>query len=211
MTPTRPHADEGSPAEAHAARLAAVSRGDAEALDAWFRDEHPAVYRLCFGFLADATEAEDAAQDAMLRLHDSLPRYNRSRPYEPWRNTVVLNVCRDRLRRRTTRRDAEQREPDATLPTRLPRPDEVAEARELQAMLQTALRSLTTREREAFVLRDLNGCSTADTALALGVGESSVRSLLTLARRRLRDLLGPRLPEMAGSGAGPAANPGGAR
>jgi len=188
-----------------ASRLAAVLAGDADALDAWYRAEHPLVYRLCFGFLADATEAEDAAQDAMLHLHDSLPRYQFQRAYGPWRNTVVLNLCRDRLRRQRTRTLAENADAEALLPSRLPRPDEMAEARELAALLQAALGALSPREREAFVLRDLQGCSTRETAESLGVAEASVRSLITLARRRLRALLGPRLPELAGAPEGGAA------
>lgn len=176
--------------------LAAVLQDEPAAFDAWYRAEHPTVYRLCFGLLTEAAEAEDATQDAMLHLHDKLRHFDVHRPYGPWRNTVVLNLCRDRLRRMATRRAAESVEP---LPTRLPRPDEVAHARELAEMLRSALSALTPREREAFVLRDLSGGTTAATAEALGVTEATVRSLLTLARRRLRRLLGPRLPEFAGT------------
>jgi len=178
------------------ALLSAVLAGDPAAFDSWYRAEHPIVYRLCFGLLTEATEAEDTAQDAMLHLHDRLPRFDPARRYGPWRNTVVLNLCRDRLRRMATRRAVESHEP---LPTQLPRPDEVAETRELADMLRAALVALSPREREAFVLRDLSGNSTAATAAALGITEASVRSLLTLARRRLRTLLGPRLPELAGA------------
>ncbi|MDG2148870.1 MAG: sigma-70 family RNA polymerase sigma factor [Planctomycetota bacterium] len=176
--------------------LAAVLADDPAAFDLWYRSEHPTVYRLCVGLLAEAAEAEDAAQDAMLHLHDKLHHFDVRRAYEPWRNTVVLNLCRDRLRRMATRRAAESVEP---LPPYLPRPDEVAHSRELAQMLQTALAELTPREREAFVLRDLSGNSTAATAEALGVTAGTVRSLLTLARRRLRRLLGPRLPEYSGA------------
>ena len=179
--------------------IAAVLEDDAEAFDAWYRAEHPVVYRLCFGLLADATEAEDAAQDAMLHLRDRLTRFDRTRPYGPWRNTVVLNLCRDRLRRLATRRAAESVEP---LSARLPRPDEVAYARELAGKLRAALAALSPREREAFVLRDLSGHTTAQAAQVLGVTEGTVRSLTTLARRRLRTLLGPRLPELAGTPGG---------
>jgi RNA polymerase sigma-70 factor (ECF subfamily) len=177
--------------------LAAVLAGEPAAFDAWYRAEHPPVYRLCFGLLAEAAEAEDAAQDAMLHLHDKLRHFDGQRAYGPWRNTVVLNLCRDRLRRMATRRAAESVKP---LPTRLPRPDEIAEQRELAGMLRSALSALTPREREAFVLRDLSGNTTAATADALGITEATVRSLLTLARRRLRRLLGPRLPELSGAG-----------
>ncbi len=173
--------------------LAAVARGEPESLDRWYRSEHPVVYRLCFGFLADGTEAEDAAQDAMLKLADRLASYDPGRPYPAWRNTVVLNHCRDVLRRGATRRNAEQAAP-VQLPTRLPaRPEDEANAGEIRELLHRALTQLSPREREAFVLRDLEGRPTREAAEVLGVGESTVRSLLTLARRRLRQLLGDRL------------------
>ena len=180
-------------------RIRGLRSGDSKAVDAWFRSEHPAVYRLCFGFLADADEAEDVAQDAMLHLLDKLDGAERTwderRPYGVWRDTVVLNLCRDRLRRVGARGRAHAAAVDA-------RPDDYAvapdphrelERREVRALLTEALRALTPREREVFVLRDLEGRSTEETAGSLAIGKSTVRSILTLARRRLRDVLGERL------------------
>ncbi len=178
--------------------LDAVARGEPDAVDAWFRREHPEVYRLCLGFLADTAEAEDVAQDAMLHLLDHLDARDPGRPWRAWRNTLVLNRCRDRRRRVAARGRAEEAAAAAGLPDRLPDPAAEAERGEVRAALAAALRSLSPREREAFVLRDLEGVSTSEAALALGVGESTVRSLLTLARRRLRNLLGERLPGLAG-------------
>jgi RNA polymerase sigma-70 factor (ECF subfamily) len=179
--------------------LHAVARGEPEAIDRWFRAEHPQVYRLCAGFLADAAEAEDIAQDAMLKLLDTLPHWDRRRPWRSWRNTLVLNLCRDRLRRLASRAGAEQAAAPLCLPSALPSPEEAAQAAEVRTLLQGALATLSPREREAFVLHDLEGADAAETALALGIGESSVRSLLSLARRRLRTLLGPRLAPSGGS------------
>ena len=166
-------------------------------MDGWYRREHPGVFRLCFGFLADYAEAEDLAQDAMLRLLDRLPRWDPQRPYSAWRNTVVLNLCRDHLRSRKVRRRAEQQL--AELPARPagPAPEQAATQAEIRDALHAALGALPPREREAFVLRDLEGQETADAAAAMGVAESSVRSLLTLARRRLRRILEPALLETA--------------
>jgi RNA polymerase sigma-70 factor (ECF subfamily) len=177
--------------------------GEPEAVDEWFRAEHPEVYRLCAGFLADATEAEDLAQDAMLKLLDNLSAWDRRRGWRAWRNTLVLNLCRDRLRRIVARRGAELRSGDARhamLPARLPDPLSAAQQSEVRDILMAALTELTPREREVFVLRDLEGNTTAESAVALGVGESTVRSLLTLARRRLRALLGERVPELVPGG-----------
>lgn len=169
-----------------------------DALDAWFRAEHPSVWRICFGLLADAAEADDLAQDAMLHLHDHLHAWDPERPYATWRNAVVANLCRDRLRRLATRRSAERAAAQQGCPDRLPRPDDEASRSEVREVLRRALGSLTRREREVFVLRELEGVATRDAAQALGITESTVRSLLTLARRRLRQLLGQLVGDAVG-------------
>ncbi|MHC5211344.1 MAG: RNA polymerase sigma factor [Planctomycetota bacterium] len=181
------------------AQLRAVARGEPAAIDSWYRREHPLVYRLCAGFLADEHEAEDLAQDAMLKLLDQLPKWDERRAWRSWRNTVVLNLCRDRLRRVDARRRAEDALPQHTLPPTLPSPEDAAHAAEVRGLLMHALRSLTPREREAFVAHDLDGASTREAAELLGVTEASLRSLLSLARRRLRTLLGPHVPAPGGA------------
>lgn len=184
----------------------AVLGGSAQALDRWYRAEHPRVWRLCLGMLADRAEADDLTQDALLHMLDKLSQWDRSRPWAAWRNSLVLNLCRDRLRRGAARARAEERAAAARerddLPARLPDPLRAASSSELAEIVSAALSRLTLREREAFVLVELEGATTADAAAALEVGESTVRSLVTLARRRLRALLGPRLAaDAAGTGA----------
>lgn len=176
-----------------------VLGGDLAAQDAFYRREYPAVYRVCLGFLAQADDAADVAQDAMLHLIDHLDRYDPSRRFSTWRNAVTANLCRDRLRRMATRRRIEeQAEPLDRVP--LPDPSDLAAAGEVQRILLASLSSLTEREREVFVLRDLEGVPSPEVADALGVAEGTVRSLLCLARRRLRKLLGAHLPEYADTG-----------
>lgn len=179
--------------------LSRVRASEPAAIDAWYRSEHGNVYRLCFGFLADPAEAEEAAQDAMCHLIDRLASYDPRRPYGPWRDAVVLNLCRDRWRareaRERARRGALERLHDRSAtgdaegaldPLRL------AERAEVARVLRETLSSLTPREREVFVLRDLEGRSIEETAVVLEVAAGTVRSMLTLARRRLRTLLGRR-------------------
>ena len=179
--------------EAAAEWIPAIRGGDAEALARWYRAEHPAVWRLCLGFLAGRAEADDAAQDAMLRLLDTLDRYDARRPWAVWRNSVVLNHCRDRMRREQARARAEATAARDAFPPALPHPADEAARGELQELVTASLRRLTSREREVFVLHDLEGGSTADVASALAIAESTVRVLLATARRRLRELLAPRL------------------
>lgn len=183
-----------SPVEADPV-IAAVLVGDPEAQDRFFRREYPHVYRLCYGFLVDTAEAEDVAQDAMLHLIDRLAAFDRSRRFDTWRNTVVANLCRDRLRRRASRSRAEAAAAEVFSPQVLPDPLDEAVDSEVQRILRESLSLLTDREREVFVLRDLEGVDTRDVALALTITEGTVRSLLCLARRRLRQILSQRLPE----------------
>lgn len=161
------------------------------AAEEFFRRERPVVYRLCFGFLLDAAEADDAAQDALLKLHDSLATFDPGKSWESWRNSVVLNHCRDRVRRSRVRRRAEA---DAALPSAsvidpAPGPEHAYASAESIAILRGALAALSEREREVFILRDLERQESKDVAEVLGITEGTVRSLLCLARKRLRDLL----------------------
>ena len=175
----------------------AVLAGEPDALGRWFAVEQRAVWKLCFGFLADKSAADDALQDAMLRLNDRLRTWDTRRSYRAWRNTVVLNLCRDRIRRATARSDAEERaaeEAGDALARPLPDPATAATQGEIRDALGQALGRLAQREREAFLLVELEGLSTREAADALGVGASTVRSLLTLARRRLREILRAHVP-----------------
>jgi len=190
---THPDLPASARSEAAAAWIPAIRAGDAEALARWYREEHPAVWRLCLGFLAERTEADDAAQDAMLKLLDTLDRYDARRPWTVWRNSVVLNHCRDRARREQARVRAETTAARDAFPPALPHPADEAARGEIHGLVTASLRQLTPRERETFVLHDLEGGSTADVAAALAISESTVRVLLATARRRLRELLAPRL------------------
>lgn len=187
----------GSPRDAEIAALAARLRsGDAHVLGDWYGAEHPRVWRLALAFLADVHDADDFAQDAMLHLADRLRQWDPDRPYGPWRTRVVLNLARDRRRRLAGRATL----PLPELPDCLPAPESGAAQAELRALVQGALARLPEREREAFVLHDLEGMDSAKVADVMEIGPSSVRSLLTLARRRLRELLGPRLQPAADGG-----------
>jgi RNA polymerase sigma-70 factor (ECF subfamily) len=166
-----------------------VLRGDAHALEQWYRAEHPVVWRLCLGFLVDAARADDCAQDAMLRLHDRLEHWDPARPWPAWRNAVVLNLCRDSARAERNRARALERLRREHHDRSEPPADTSLEQAEQRALVVAALRVLSPREREAFVLCELEQRPTDEVAHSMGIGASSVRSLITLARRRLGNQL----------------------
>jgi len=174
--------------------LRAASAGDASALARWYQSEHPQVWRLCLGLLADRAEADDTAQDAMVRLWEQAARWTGDQPYGAWRTKVVLNVCRDRCRRRGARARAEEEAARRRLPDVLPDPSVEIENAEIVQLVASSLGQLSPREREVFVLHDLQGEGSGAVARALGLGDGAVRAVLALARRRLRGLLAKRVP-----------------
>jgi len=186
--PTTPP-DATGPGAPDEALLRAVVAREPDAVERWYRAEHPRVWRRCLGLCGSRADADDLAQDAMLELHDALARRDPATPYAAWSARVVLNLCRDRWRRVAARQRAEdearRRRPEELLPD----PSVALAQGELRQALGAVLERLPDREREAFVLCELEQIATADVAHAMEIGESSVRSLCTLARRRLRGLL----------------------
>jgi RNA polymerase sigma factor (sigma-70 family) len=178
------------PPESWAARLRS---GEEAALGGWYQAEYPVVRRLCLGFLANGAEADNQAQEALFKLHQNLTHWDHTRPYAAWRNTLVANCCRDRLRSgiRRQQRERAQARPEATHM----RPGQSLEQAEFEADLERALTALSPREREVFVLIDLEEIPAAEAAQQLQIKASSLRAYLSLARSKLRQHLAAHAPE----------------
>ena len=132
--------------------------------------------------------AQDAAQEAFLRLHRHLARFDTSRELGPWLYRIVVNVCRDLSRRQRWPRllgleeakDVRSQESgEAALQAAVVR-------NEQRRLVQAALRALSPREREAIVLRDLEGLSTSEVARVLGSSEGTVRSQISTGRLKIK-------------------------
>ncbi len=183
----------------------AVRGGDRDALGPWYEAEYPAVHRLCVGFLRRRSEADDVAQDAMLRILDKINHWDPSRHYTAWRTKVVLNVCRDQQRSANRRADHEEevarRQTEIGADALLEQPSQSASSSELKDWLDRSLALLSPREREAFVLIDLEGFTSVQVAKQVDLSPSTVRASLAMARGKLRKFLAPYEPNL-GSGTG---------
>jgi len=132
--------------------------------------------------------AQDAAQEAFLRLHRHLARFDASRELGPWLYRIVVNVCRDLSRRQRWPRllgleeAREVRSPDSDEAAL----QEAVVRNEQRRLVQAALRALSPREREAIVLRDLEGLSTSEVARVLGSSEGTVRSQISTGRLKIK-------------------------
>ena len=140
------------------------------------------VLRTAYRLLGRIEDAQDAGQEVFLRLFRNLEKIDADP--KAWLYRVTVNVCNDHYRRRklVVQLDVESadRAPD-------PAPDalRVLTLEERKRLVTEGLAMLTAREREAVVLRDIEGLSTAEVAGILGVEEVTVRSQIFSARGKL--------------------------
>ena len=142
------------------------------------------VLRVAQRILLNGEDARDAAQEVFIRLHRALNRFDEEKDLGPWLYRLTVNVCRDVLRRgkRDVSLDTISDSADA-----LPNPEQSAAAAQQYRMVLDALRQLSPREREAVVLRDLEGRSTGEVAGILGSSEATVRSQLSTGRIKMKN------------------------
>jgi len=168
------------------------------AIEAFLRDVETRAFRIAFVSVRDRDEALDIVQDAMIRL---VRRYAR-RPSAEWRPLfyrILQNRIRDSQRRRTVRSrfvtffggvEDDEYDPIAAAPA--PQSEDPLEqlvsADAMQA-LERALALLPARQQEAFMLRNFEGLDVAQTAVAMGCSEGSVKTHYSRAVHRLREQL----------------------
>lgn len=183
-------ADHGS---SDAALLQAYARGDRRAAAMLTARVLPRVYRHGLRLLGDSAEAEDVAQEAMMRLWRIAPDWRDGEAkVETWLYRVTANLCVDRLRKRRTVGLDEVDEPLSDAP------DAVAQiqSRTRHDALQAGLDQLPVRQRQAIVLRHIDGLSNPQIAEVMGVGSRAVESLIARGKRTLAALLAARKPEL---------------
>jgi RNA polymerase sigma-70 factor, ECF subfamily len=171
------------------------------ALNSFLAEVERKAFRIARIALRNDEDALDAVQDAMMQLVRSYA----DRPADEWRPLfyrILENRIRDTQRRRTVRGrvmswlpwkhdDAEdESDPIAEAPDHAPGPVAHLEGDQIMAALQTALQTLPVRQREAFLLRSIEGMDVAETAAAMGCSDGSVKTHYSRAVHSLREQLG---------------------
>lgn len=168
-------------------RLGALARGgDGAAFRAIMQRCNGRLYRIARVILGDETEAEDVLQEAWLRAYAALPGFRGEASLATWLTAIVVNEARGRLRQRRPHADLKLVE---DRPQAQPSPEAGAAHAEARRMLEHAIDALPTHFRAVFVLREVEGCSVAETATALDLTPVTVRTRLNRARALLRTSL----------------------
>tara|TARA_R110002124_G_scaffold85396_2_gene221699 strand:- start:357 stop:938 length:582 start_codon:yes stop_codon:yes gene_type:complete len=173
-------------ADAEAALLARYACGDGAAARLLAAQMTPRLYAHAFRVLGEAAEAEDVAQEALLRLWKIAPDWRTGEArVSTWCYRVVANLCTDRLRKRRTVPLDDMGEPADPRPGAEQGLQQIARADALQAALET----LPDRQRQAVILRHIEGLANPEIAAILDVGVEAVESLTARGKRALKAAL----------------------
>jgi RNA polymerase sigma-70 factor, ECF subfamily len=177
--------------------IAKVQRGERELFYELVRPYERRIYAAALAILRNEEDAEDTAQEAMLKAFANIGKFRAEARFSTWLIQITVNEALMRRRRGRTvvmegiddRREEESGYTPRDFADWREIPSEVLERKEVRQRLAKALASLDPKYREVFFLRDMEQLNIQETSEALGISVASVKTRLLRARLMLRDLL----------------------
>lgn len=191
-----------SVAAREAGLIARIVTGERELFHELVRPYEKAVYFAAFSVLRNPQDAEDTAQETMLKALKNLHQFRADSKFSTWLVAIAINEARARLRhdrliKFETVDDAADEIDGHFTPAVITDwrevPLEALERKELRELLQKAIANLPELYREVLILRDVQETNIAETALVLGVSEGVVKTRLLRARLVMQKVLAPQL------------------
>ena len=175
----------------------AARAGDIRAFESLVRRYDRNVFRIAQHITQNREDAEDVVQDAFLKAYQNLGQFQGQSKFYTWLVRIAVNEALMRLRRRRPERmisiDEDIRTEDDSMPREIadwsPNPEQQYTQAELKDILGKTIQGLPPSFRTVFVLRDVEGLSTEETASALELSVPAVKSRLLRARLQLRERL----------------------
>ena len=167
-----------------------VVAGDSALFEVLMRRHNQRLYRVARAILRDEAEAEDVMQQAYVNAYVHLDQFADRARFSTWLTRIATYEALGRLRRRGRFTEIEGMSDSARdgdmLAAQGPNPEREAYLGELRTTLEGSVDALPEAYRSVFVLRDVEGLSTAETAQCLGLSEDVVKTRLVRARAQLR-------------------------
>ena len=160
-----------------------VLAGDTPLFEVLMRRHNERVYRVARAILRDDREAEDVMQEAYVNAYAHLAQFDGRARFSTWLTKIAVYEALRRAKRSRRYEPLDDRAEDILMPvTPSPDPEHQAFGGELRTLIEAAVDSLGDGYREVFMLRQVQGLSTAETAESLGVSEEVVKTRLSRAR-----------------------------
>jgi RNA polymerase sigma-70 factor (ECF subfamily) len=176
------------PEDSDAALMTAIAAGDARAFDRLVRRHLKRAYNVAYGMVYNSADAQDVAQDAMMRVWMYAPTWRAGESaVTTWLHRIVVNCCYDFLRKKA--RQPQGGEVSADIEDMTAKTEQDYAETEQKKRLRAMLRSLPERQRMAVTLCYLEEMSNADAAAVMGVHIKALEGLLVRARKALKPML----------------------
>lgn len=182
--------------------VACVRAGEREAFRQIMQRCNQRMFRVVRGVIRDEAEAEDVVQEAYVQAYEKLASFRNEAALATWLCRIALNQAYGRLRSRRETVDIEHVENNGTRIDNVVAfpglaggedPQLAAERGQYRRLLEQAIDALPEGFRLVYLLREVEGCTVAETAAALSLREETVKTRLHRARRQLRDVLAERI------------------
>jgi len=178
-----------------------VLAGDSAAFEPLVLPYRRPMLSLAYRIVQNAEDAKEIAQEALLRAFKYLRRCDLERSFRNWLYQILVNAARDHGRRRGLESSLRSADPlTESSPSPEAGPEAAHEAGEVRAQVLDCLDGVSPKEREVFLLRDIEEMGVAATAEALGLSQLSVRVHLSRARRKIKERMKQSYPHYFGSG-----------
>jgi RNA polymerase sigma-70 factor, ECF subfamily len=175
----------------------AAQRGDRDAFKTLFERYHRRAYALAFGVLRHQDDALDVVQDAFIKAHKYLDKFEGNSSFYTWLYRIVMNLAIDHVRKHRRIKPVEldearlESDGDESL---LPRilggnPVRALVDKQIRARIDQALDELSDNHRAVLVMRELEGLSYEDMAQAMACSKGTIMSRLFHARRNMQKRL----------------------
>lgn len=199
----RPPHDVSGPGGQHESLLAAAQAGDRAAFDQLLAGQRSRAFASALRVLHNPDDAEDAVQDAFVKIWRQLPGFEGRSSFATWVHRIVVNASLDVMRRYAARAEfvewTEQRhdqvESTGAEPAGERTPESELGDREVGSLVRLAVAELPAEHRQAVELHELEDCSCREIAALLRCPVGTIMSRLYYARSRLAETLGPELLE----------------
>ncbi len=149
------------------------------------------IKNLIQGMTGDFHLAEDLTQEAFIKAFKSIKSFNGKSKFSTWLYRIAVNLTIDYQRKNSVRKEVASEEPEQcrTMSTYSPEPDQACQKNAVRNILFNAIAQLPIQQREVFILREINGCSTKEVSEILGCSIDNTKWRLHKARSSLRKIL----------------------
>lgn len=172
-----------------------ILTGESRAFEELVHRHERRAYRVSIGITANHEDAEEAMQQTFLKVYQHIGEFNRTSKFSTWMTKIAINEALQirRRRRPNVSLDELQDNDEGMMPKELrdwhDDPAKIYDKKQIREIVEAAIQSLPAIYREAFVLRDVEGWTSEESAEALGVGVPALKTRLLRARLMMREAL----------------------